>query len=117
MIELLLRMAGRLIDALPLWAIGALLSFAAGGYAYHLYVDSDKADAVSRAIDQANDIAEQDQELFNEAAETRTKIEVRYRTIIREVPVVGAPPGCDRLGVDYFRVFNDAIRAVPDKAP
>lgn len=109
-------MAGRLIGALPLWAIGTVLSFSAGVYVHHLYAEKDKAAAIARAVDQANEIAKQDQELFNDAAETRTKIEVRYRTIIRDAPVVGSAPGCVRLGSDYFRVFNDAIRAIPDKA-
>lgn len=114
--EILFKLAGRLVDALPLWAIGMAISFGAGWYVHHLYTESDKAAAVARAVDQANEIAKQDQELFNDAAETRTKIEVRYRDIIHEVPK-SVPADCGHLGVDYFRVFNDAIRAVPGKAP
>lgn len=107
---LILQAAGRIIDALPLWAIGALLCVAVGAYGGYHYAKSDKTKELEQSIDQAQDVASKDQETANHAASERTKIEIRYRTIIKRIPA-DPSPGCADLGPEFIGVFNDAIRA------
>jgi hypothetical protein len=104
----------KVIDSLPLWAIACLLCTAAGGYAGYQWrdgaADNEQLASVQQAIEQANKVAAEDQELLDESAKIRIKIETRYRTIYRDVPSV-ATPDCRDLGPDFIRLFNNATRA------
>jgi hypothetical protein len=87
---------------------------AVGGYAGYRWATDNaeeaRAESVQRAIEQANQIAKQDQEVLDHDAETQIEIQTRYRTIYRNIPGVTITR-CDDLGPDFVRLFNDAIRA------
>lgn len=111
---LLWQAVGRIVSVLPWWAIACILSTTAGAWGGYKWAagqaQDDRTEAVQRAIEQANEIARQDEELLYDSVKTRIEIQTRYRTIFRDVPGVRVTD-CRDLGADYVRLLNDATRA------
>lgn len=98
------------------WAVGLFVVAAAAGGAYGGYqlasnaCEADKYKAVTRAIEQANEQAEIDAEIYRDHVEVTREIDIVYKEIDNETETVTTPE-CTDLGDEWVRVFNDSVRA------
>ncbi|MET0081154.1 MAG: hypothetical protein ABW119_22095 [Candidatus Thiodiazotropha lotti] len=96
----------KLVGAVALFVAGIGLSWWWCG----VLAASDKTESLERVIAQYEEQMIIDQEIYEEHLHAEHEIENRYQEIEQESGSV-ATPDCDRLGVDWLRLFNKATDA------
>lgn len=95
------------------YAVAVSMCVWLGWYLRDGKAQQERLEAVSQAIEQANEQHQIDLAILEDSVEIQREIEVRYRVIEKEAKVVAGECITD----DWLRVYNDAIRATGSTTP
>ena len=109
MLKLGRSLFGIVPSAAALYAVLAISGAAGGWYVRGLIADSEAREALERVIDQYEKQISEDRAIIESSMAAEQEIRKTFGEVDDAVEKVHTP--CSRLGADYQRVFNAAVRA------